>query len=98
MGIAALALTGFGEGLVALMVAPVFDRILKPDSLDSRLPLVKLPFNGHTIYLNSFMPRTVHYVGAVFAISFIVIHDQNTQRFLCHAAFGHRQGNSTILT
>jgi len=72
MGIAALALTGFAEGLVALMVTPVFDRILNPHSGDSRLPLVTLPFGGRTIYLNSFMPQ-IHYVGAVFAISFIVI-------------------------
>ena len=49
------------------MITPAVDRILNPASTDSRVPLVKLPFGGHIIYLNSFVPRGIHYVGTVFA-------------------------------
>jgi len=70
-GIAALALVGMAEGLIALMFTPLLDRILNPASTDSRLPLLKLPFGGHVVYLNSFVPRGIHYIGTVFGISLI---------------------------
>jgi subfamily B ATP-binding cassette protein MsbA len=69
-GIVALAFMGFAEGLVALMITPVFDRILNPQSQDPRLPLLKLPW-GRTIFLNSFLPLATHYVFAAFAIAFV---------------------------
>jgi ATP-binding cassette, subfamily B, bacterial MsbA len=75
-GIAALALVGLAEGLIALMFTPLLDRVLNPSSTDSRLPLLKLPFGaggGHIVYLNSFLPRAIHYVGAVFGISLIFL-------------------------
>ena len=49
------------------------DRVLNPSSTDSRLPLLKLPFGGHIVYLNSFVPSGVHYIGAVFGISLIFL-------------------------
>ena len=72
-GIAALALVGLAEGLIALMFTPLLDRVLNPSSTDSRLPLLKLPFGSHIVYLNSFMPRSIHYIGAVFGISLIFL-------------------------
>jgi ATP-binding cassette, subfamily B, bacterial MsbA len=71
-GIAALAVVGLAEGLIALMITPVFDRILRPGAAEARLPLVKLPFGGRTIYLNSFLPG-IHYVWAVFAVALVVL-------------------------
>jgi subfamily B ATP-binding cassette protein MsbA len=70
-GIAALALVGMAEGLIALMFTPLLDRILNPASTDSRLPLLKLPFSGHVIYLNSFVPRGIHYIGTVFGLALV---------------------------
>ena len=72
-GIAALALVGLAEGLIALMFTPLLDRILNPASTDSRLPLLKLPFGGHIVYLNSFVPRSIHYIGTVFGISLVFL-------------------------
>jgi subfamily B ATP-binding cassette protein MsbA len=70
-GIAALALVGMAEGLIALMFRPLLDRVLNPASTDSRLPLLKVPFSGRLIYLNSFVPRGIHYIGTVFGISLV---------------------------
>ncbi len=70
-GILALVLVGFAEGLVALMIRPVFDRVLDPRSPGSDLPLVKLPFIGRTIFLNSFLPQSIHHVWTVFALAFV---------------------------
>ena len=72
-GIAALALVGMAEGLIALMFTPLLDRVLNPSSTDSRLPLLKLPFGGHIVYLNSFVPRGLHYIGTVFGISLVFL-------------------------
>ena len=54
-----------------LMFRPLLDRVLNPSSTDSRLPLLKLPFGGHIVYLNSFVPRGIHYIGTVFGISLV---------------------------
>ena len=70
IGIVLLALVGLAEGLIALMITPVFDRILNPGALDSRLVLLRLP-SGRNIYLNSFLPPAVHYVWTIFAIAFV---------------------------
>ncbi len=73
-GIVALAFVGLAEGLVALMITPAFDRVLNPRSVDSRLFLVRNPFSGGSIYLNSFLPHGIHYVWTVFAIALLVVY------------------------
>jgi len=72
-GIAALVLVGLAEGLVALMITPLFDRILNPSNLDPRLPLVTLPFGGPTVFLNSLVPGGLQYVWAVYALALVVL-------------------------
>jgi subfamily B ATP-binding cassette protein MsbA len=71
VGIVLLAFVGLAEGLITLMIAPIFDRILNPAALDTRLKLLTLPGSGKIIYLNSFFPATVRYVWTIFAIAFV---------------------------
>jgi len=68
-----LAVVGMTEGLTALMITPAVDRVLNPAVTDPALPLLKLPWGGPTIYLNSFFPSSIRYVWTVFAISLVVI-------------------------
>jgi len=68
-----MALVGAAEGFTALMVRPVFDRVLKPSSDGNASPLVTLPWNHRTIYLNSFFPSTIHNPWTIFAISLLAI-------------------------
>ena len=72
VGVLALALLGMAEGVIALMITPLVDRILNPSSDDPNLPLVKLPGN-HVIYLNSFLPASIHWGWTVFSIALVVI-------------------------
>ena len=72
LGVAALALVGLAEGIIALMITPLLDRVLNPSSDDARLPLAKLP-GHHTIYLNSFLPRSIHWGWTVFSIALVVV-------------------------
>jgi subfamily B ATP-binding cassette protein MsbA len=74
LGVVLLALVAVAEGLIALMIALVFDRVLNPGAADSNLPLLKIPRVGHTIYLNQFFPPSIHNVWTVFSISLLVIY------------------------
>ncbi len=56
LGIVCLSLVGLAEGLIALLIAPIIDTVLKPSSPDSRLYLIQNPITHEAIYLNSFLP------------------------------------------
>jgi subfamily B ATP-binding cassette protein MsbA len=68
-----MALVGLAEGLTALMIAPVVDRVLDPRASDSALALLRIPFFDYTLYLNSFFPAGRHHVWTVFSLSLLVI-------------------------
>ncbi len=63
-----MGLVGLGEGLVALMIVPLVDFVLNPHVAGAKVPLEHVPFINHPIYLNSFLPSSVHWVWSVFAI------------------------------
>jgi subfamily B ATP-binding cassette protein MsbA len=73
LGVVLMGIVGLAEGVTALMIIPVVDRVLQPGAPDSQLPLVKLPFLHQTIYLNQFFPPTIRHVWAVVSISLLVL-------------------------
>ena len=73
VGIVCLSVVGLSEGLIALMIAPIFDRVLNPQAPDSRLLLIKNPLTHESIYLNSFLPSQIHSVGTLFSIAILVL-------------------------
>ncbi|HET9400157.1 MAG TPA: ABC transporter ATP-binding protein [Candidatus Acidoferrales bacterium] len=68
-----MAIVGAMEGLTALMVKPAVDRVIDPQSTDSTLHLVQLPWSHRQVDLNSFFPPHIHNPWTVFAISILVI-------------------------
>ncbi len=72
-GIVCLSVVGLAEGLIALMIAPIFDRVLNPGAPDNRLLLIRNPFTHEAIYLNSFLPHQTHSVGTLFAIAILAV-------------------------
>ena len=72
-GVVCLSLVGLAEGLIALLITPIFDRVLNPGATDSRLFLIKNPLTHEAIYLNSFLPSQIHSVGTLFAIAILVV-------------------------
>jgi len=68
-----MLLVGLSEGVIALMITPLFDRVLDPKRVGAELKLFTIPYSGHTIYLNSFLPHSVQYVWSVFAIGLCLI-------------------------
>lgn len=72
-GVVCLSVVGLAEGLIALMITPIFDRVLNPGAPDNKLLLIRNPFTHQAIYLNSFLPRQIHSVGTMFAIAILVV-------------------------
>ncbi len=72
-GIVCLSVVGLAEGLIALMITPIFDRVLNPGAPDARLFLIKNPLTHQAVYLNSFLPHQIHSVGTMFTIAILVV-------------------------
>ncbi len=72
-GIVCLSLVGLAEGLIALLITPIFDRVLNPGAPDSKLFLIRIPVIDKAIYLNSFLPSQIHSVGTLFSITILVV-------------------------
>jgi ATP-binding cassette, subfamily B, bacterial MsbA len=73
-GILMMAAMAVAEGIVALMIHPAVDYVLDPSVVTTALPLVTLPWNGHSIYLNHYFPARIHNVWPVFAISLLILY------------------------
>ena len=73
-GIAALAFVGMAEGLIALMLQPLFDNVLSPSAPGTKLTLLKdLPIVHRPLLLNSFFPASAHHIFPMFAIALVVL-------------------------
>lgn len=80
-GVLLLAVMGICEGLVALMIIPAADVILNPHTVATKLKLLTLPawaahalkLSNRDIYLNSFLPSSIHYVWTIFAICLVIL-------------------------
>jgi ATP-binding cassette, subfamily B, bacterial MsbA len=72
-GVVLLGVVGACQGLIALMIIPAWDVILNPHSTATKVKLITLPHSNRVIYLNSFLPSSIHYVGTVFAICLVTI-------------------------
>src|SRR4029077_9857178 len=64
-----LAFMALADGLVVLSIRPAVDIVLNPQSVNQRLVLFQVPYDGRTIYLNSFVPSRIHHVWSVFSIA-----------------------------
>jgi ATP-binding cassette, subfamily B, bacterial MsbA len=72
-GIVCLSFVGLAEGLIALLITPIFDRVLNPGAPDAKLFLIQIPVTHKDIYLNSFLPSQIHSVGTLFSIAILVV-------------------------
>ncbi|HXX22655.1 MAG TPA: ABC transporter transmembrane domain-containing protein [Terriglobia bacterium] len=68
-----MALVGACEALTALLIKPVFDRVLAPGSDAGKIVLFQWPFGGRAIYLQSFFPSWIHNAWTIVAISIISV-------------------------
>jgi subfamily B ATP-binding cassette protein MsbA len=68
-----MAVVGACEALTALLIKPVFDRVLDPKAESTPILLFHLPWRGGDIYLQDFLPSFIHNVWTVVAIAIIAV-------------------------
>jgi subfamily B ATP-binding cassette protein MsbA len=68
-----MALVGACEALTALLIKPVFDRVLAPGSDAGKIVLFQWPLGGRAIYLQSFFPHWIHNAWTIVAIAIVSV-------------------------
>ena len=66
-----MAIVGAAQGFMALLIGPIFDRVLQPDTPDSRVLLFTIPGLNHRVYLEHLLPSSVHNVWTMVAIAIL---------------------------
>ena len=66
-----MACVGASQALTVLLIGPVFDRVLNPNQPDAPVKLFTIPGWNHPIFLNSFMPSSLHDVWAMVAVGIV---------------------------
>ena len=68
-----MAGVGAMQALMARLIQPVFDRVLKPESADLPVELFKLPFGIGAIHLNDLLPGSIQNVWTMVAASILMV-------------------------
>ncbi|MGH9557697.1 MAG: ABC transporter ATP-binding protein [Bryobacteraceae bacterium] len=64
---------GAAQGLTALLIGPIFDRVLNPSSADAPVLLFKIPLIDHNVYLSDLLPAQIHNVWTMVAVSIVAV-------------------------
>jgi subfamily B ATP-binding cassette protein MsbA len=68
-----MACVGAAQGLTVLLIGPIFDRVLNPQTADAPVLLYTIPVWNRPIYLDAFMPAGVHNVWTMVAAGLLVL-------------------------
>jgi subfamily B ATP-binding cassette protein MsbA len=64
---------GAAQGLTALLIGPIFDRVLNPQSADAPVMLGTIPIIDRKVYLGDLIPGHIHNVWTMVAIAILGI-------------------------
>jgi len=73
LAVGLMAVVGACEALTALLIKPIFDRVLAPDGEVARILLFRIPHLNHSVYLQDFVPLRFHNVWTVVAVAIIAV-------------------------
>ena len=73
LSVVLMAAVGAAQGFMAVLIGPVFDRVLQPDSPDSPVPLFTIPGFNQPVYLQQFVPSSIHNVWTMVAIAILAV-------------------------
>jgi len=68
-----MACVGAAHGMIALLIGPIFDRVLNPASVDTPVLLLTDPVFHHSIYLNDLVPQSIHNVWTMVAFTILTV-------------------------
>jgi subfamily B ATP-binding cassette protein MsbA len=68
-----MATVGAAHGMIALLIGPIFDRVLNPASVDTPVRLFTDPVFHRSVYLNDLVPQSIHNVWTMVAFAILVV-------------------------
>src|SRR3954469_24037349 len=68
-----MAIAGAAHAMMALLIGPVFDRVLNRNAPDTPLELFKVPFTGTPFYLQTLAPPSVHNIWTLVAFAILAV-------------------------
>jgi subfamily B ATP-binding cassette protein MsbA len=68
-----MACVGAAQALTALLIGPVFDRVLNPGSADAPVLLFTIPVFQYKLYLSDLMPASIHNVWTMVAVGILAV-------------------------
>jgi subfamily B ATP-binding cassette protein MsbA len=68
-----MACVGAAQALTALLIGPIFDRVLNPASAEAPVLLATIPILRHKVYLSSLMPASIHNVWTMVAVGILAV-------------------------
>lgn len=68
-----MACVGVAQALTALLIGPIFDRVLNPRTADAPVHLFTIPVLNQEVNLDSFMPASIHNVWTMVAIGILAV-------------------------
>src|SRR5258706_2236752 len=75
LAFAVLLMAGVGvfEALTALLIGPVFDRVLNPQADGESIRLVTVPYIKYVVDLRNYVPAGLHNVWTVVAVAIFAV-------------------------
>ncbi|MDX2269469.1 MAG: ABC transporter ATP-binding protein [Bryobacter sp.] len=68
-----MAIVGIAQGLTALLIKPLLDRVLNPTATAERVELIQLPGFPEPLYLDSFVPPQITSVWTMVAFAILTV-------------------------
>lgn len=68
-----MAIAGAAHAMMAVLIGPIFDRVLDPSSPERPIELIKLPFANAPLYLHQLAPEWIHNVRNVVAYAILLV-------------------------
>ena len=68
-----MAAVGAAQALIALLIGPIFDRVLNPAAPDTPVLLFTDPVFHHKIYLSQIVPSAIHNVWTMVAFAILAV-------------------------
>ena len=68
-----MAGVGVAQALTALLIGPIFDRVLNPASADTPVVLFADPVFHHKVYLDQIVPAAIHNVWTAVAFAILMV-------------------------
>ena len=68
-----MAIAGAAHAMMAVLIGPIFDRVLDPSSPERPIELIELPFANSRLYLHQLAPEWIHNVRNVVAYAILLV-------------------------